>query len=170
MASGDPVVQIIRYVQPRATSAYPHEVAGASTPAERLVYWRFDDAATAYLDLVCRLHGYDGGGLTFQFAHDTNSGTLANAVRIGAAIRRIQDDAEDLDTTAQTYDYNDATFTTSSARGELAVDTIAFTSGADMDGLLNNEDFILRIRRQPADAADNLGGNWLLWAVTGYET
>lgn len=170
MATGDPVVQILGIRPPRATSAYPVEVAGTSTPAERIILYRFDDAATAYLDYLIALHGYDGGGLTIRIAHATTSGTAGNNVRISAAIRRIQDDAEDLDTTAQTYDYNAATFTTASAQGEWAYDTITFTDGADMDSLANNEYGILRIRREPADAADTLAGGWCIGALSGTET
>jgi hypothetical protein len=169
LSSGDPVLQILGVRPPRATSAYPTQIAGGSTPAENIVVWSFPDAATTYLDYLVALHGYDGGGLTVRFAHGTQSGTLANNVRISAAFRRIQDDAEDLDT-SQTYDYNDATFTTASAREEWAYDTITFTNGADMDSLANNEYGILRIRRQPADAADTLAGTWHIGALSGTET
>jgi hypothetical protein len=170
LASGDPVLQILGERPPRATPAYPVEIAGTSTPAERIIVWRFDDAATAYMDYLVALHGYDAGGLTIRIAHGFTSGTPANAVRISAAIRRIPDDAEDLDTTAHTYDYNAATFTTASVQGEWAYDTITFTDGADMDSLANNEYGILRIRREPADAADTLAGNWYIGALSGTET
>ncbi len=172
MASGASVITIVDELPPGSAAAYLHQVAGASSPAERLIYWRFDEGSPTvnYLDLKCVMHNYSGGGITLRFYHDTQSGTAGNNVRIGAAFRRIADDVEDLDTTAQTYDFNDATFTTSSVRGELAYDTITFTDGADMDSVANNETFILRIRRQPGDAADTLAGNWLLWAVSGTET
>jgi hypothetical protein len=143
LATGDPVVQILGIRPPRAT---------------------------AYLDYVITLHGYDGGGLTIRIYHSTTSGTAGNNVRISAAIRRIADDAEDLDTTAQTYDYNAATFTTAGTQGEVAYDTITFTDGADMDSMANNEVGILRIRREPGDAADNLGGGWGIYALSGTET
>jgi hypothetical protein len=170
LATGDPVVQILGERPPRATPAYPVEIAGTSTPAERIFIWRFDDAATAYMDYLAALHGYDGGGLTIRIAHATTSGTAGNAVRVSAAIRRIPDDAEDLDTTAHTYDYNAATLTTASVQGEWAYDTITFTDGADMDSWANNEYAIIRIRREPGDAADNLGGGWGIGAISGTET
>lgn len=169
MASGDPVLQIIGLRPPRATAAYPTQIAGGSSPAENVVVWSFVDAGIRYLDYLVALHGYDGGGLTIRIAHGTQSGTLANNVRIGAAIRRINDDAEDLDT-AHTYDFNDSTFVTASAREEWAYDSITFTDGADMDSLANNEYAILRIRRQPADAADTLAGTWHIGALSGTET
>lgn len=170
MASGQPVVQIVRELQPVTTGAIPVTFVGTSTPAERFFGWRFDDAANAFMDYLIRLQGYAGGGLTIQLAHVPLTGTPGNAVRISAAIRRIQDDAEDLDTTAHTYDYNAATLTTASALGEVAYDTIAFTNGVDMDSLAEGELGVLRIRREPADAADTLAGNWLLLAVSGIET
>jgi hypothetical protein len=75
-----------------------------------------------------------------------------------------------LDTTAHTYDYNAATFTTASVIGEWAYDAITFTDGADMNSLANGEFGILRIRREPADAADTLGGNWYIGGLNGFET
>src|SRR5687767_9824659 len=127
MATTEPVLQIHGTRPPRATSAYQVEVAGTSSPAERHIVWNFVDTATAYLDYVVSLHGYGGGGLTLRLYHMPVSGTPGNAVRVSAAIRRIADDAEDLDTTVHTYDYNASTMTTASAAGELAYDTITFT-------------------------------------------
>jgi hypothetical protein len=172
MATGDPVLQILGERPPRATAAYPVEIAGTSTPAERIIVWRFDDGAptTTYMDYLVALHGYDGGGLDIRIAHGFTSGTPANTVRIAAALRRINDDAEDVDTTAHTYVYTAATLTTASVQGEWAYDTIALTSGANMDSMANNEVGILRIRREPGDAGDTLAGNWYIGAISGTET
>ena len=168
MASGRPVA-VLWPRPPRATSAYPTQIAGGSTPAENINVWSFVDSGTRYMDFLVALHGYDGGGLTVRIAHGTQSGTLGNNVRIGAAFRRINDDAEDLDT-SHSYDFNLATFVTASAREEWAYDTITFTDGADMDSLANNEYAYLRIERLPADGADNLGGTWHIGAITITET
>jgi hypothetical protein len=171
VASGDPVLQILGIRPPRATSAYPVEIAGTSTPAERIIVWRFDDGAptTNYLDYLVALHRYGAGGLRLRFAHGFTSGTPGNAVRISAALRRIVDDAEDLDTTAHTYVYTAATFTVAGTQGEWAYDTIDLTDGANMDGMLDNEYGILRIRREPGDGADTLAGNWFIGALSGTE-
>jgi hypothetical protein len=167
MASGDPVVQIIRECPLAATAAFPNVIVGTSSPAERIPVWEFADAGIRYLDLLCVLRGYAGGGLTFALKH--GAAATGNG-RISLAIRAIPDDTEDLDTTAHTYDYNASTIAAPSAVGEVAYDDMTFTSGADMDSLANGELFILRIRREPADAADTIANSWYLYALDGRET
>src|SRR3990167_1944988 len=106
-------------------------LVGASSPAESLNINTFADAAAAYLDYQGTLRGYGGGGLTLDVVW--SSLATANNCVWQAAFRRIQDDAEDVDTTAHTYDYNTVTATAPSAAGENSLDTITFTDGADMD-------------------------------------
>lgn len=116
--------------------------------------WAFADAASAYMDFYGRLQGYGGGGLTLKFAW--SSPATSNSAVWQAAIRRIADDAEDLDTTAETYAFNTVTATAPSVAGEVSYDSITFTDGADMDSVADGEYFILRILRDPANASDNL--------------
>lgn len=168
MASGEQVVQILDVMPPASSFALPGVWAGGSTPAERLHIFRFPDAAAAYLDFKCVLQGYDGGGLTFSIKWGTLTVTTNNCVW-QLAIRRLADDAEDIDT-SQTYDFNTVTAAAPSASGEPAYDTIAFTSGADMDSLADGEIFILRLFRDPGHASDNLGDEAQLWSLTGRET
>lgn len=168
MASGNPVVLQLQRMPPATSFATPAVINGASTPAERINVWNFADAAAAYLDILCVLKGYAGGGLTLKLFWAASVNT--NNCVWQAAIRRVQDDAEDLDTTAQTYDYNTVTAAAPSAIGEISYDTITFTDGADMDSLADGEQFILRILRDPAHASDNLGGTAQLLGLIGYET
>jgi hypothetical protein len=168
MASGDPVVRILSVNPPNASFAYESRILGTSTPAESLRVWTFPDAAAAYLDYLIYLRGYAGGGLTFRLAWSAAAATN-NAVW-QLAIRRMQDDAEDLDTTSQTYDYNTVTATAPTAIGEHSVDNITFTNGADMDNLANDEFAILRLLRDPAHASDSLANTAYLWGITGWET
>lgn len=168
MASGDPVVQIVDVWPPATSAAGLTRIAGTSTPAEAANVWAFDQNADEFLDFLCVLRGYDGGGLTF--AIKSSAAVATNNAIIGLAIRRIQDDAEDFDTTAHTYDFNEATVGAASAVGELTYDNITFTDGADMDSLAEGEMFILRLRRNADDASDNMGGDWYFWGLDGRET
>lgn len=168
MASGAPVVEVLDVIPPAATFATLTTVAGGSTPAEAIRAWRFVDASTTYLDFLCRLKGYAGGGLTLTL-HWSALAAITGAVRWGAAIRRIADDAEDVDT-AHTYDFNLVTATAPSAAIEVDYAAIAFTDGADMDSWADGELAIIRVQRVGADAADTLGEGCDLWAISGAET
>jgi hypothetical protein len=90
-------------------------------------------------------------------------------VRWGAAFRAVVDDAEDIDA-AHTYDFNYTADTTASLSGEISYPTITFTDGADMDSLAAGQEFVLRITRTPADAADTMTGDAELWGVQGKES
>lgn len=154
---------------PPATSfSYLSRIAGTSTPAESSLVWTFPDSAATYLDFLCALKGYASGGLTLRLGWSC-VGTTNNAVW-QVAIRRIADDAEDMDTTAQTYDYNTVTAAAPSASGELSYDNITFTDGADMDSWADGELAIIRVLRDPANGSDNLANIAYLWGFFGYET
>ncbi len=146
---------------PAATAAPLDWLAGASTPAENLPMAVYADAASAYMDFYGVLQGYGGGGLTLKLKWSA-SVTTNNCVW-QAAVRRIADDAEDMDTTAHTYDFNTVTAAAPSAVGEASYDNITFTDGVDMDSLADGEAFIVRVLRDPAHASDNLAGTANLW-------
>lgn len=168
MASGDPVVFIDEIIPPATLMAQLASRAGGSTPAEQVLLWGFDAATIWYLDLHCHLEGYAGGGITLTLDWLAASAT-SGVTRWGAAFRRIEDDAEDLDA-AHTYDYNDVDDTAASASGERSRATITFTDGADMDSVADGEPFILRIRRNASHANDSMSGNAQLLTIRGLET
>lgn len=169
MASGDPVVVVLQVMPPGANYATPDLRPGGSTPAESVTVWDFDGAADEYLDLKCRLVGYDGGGLTFTLPWSATSATSGN-VRWGIAIRAIPDDAEDIDG-AHTYDFNSVDDACASASGELSYPAITFTNGADMDSWANGELAIVRVRREASHANDTMNATDAeLWDVSGTET
>lgn len=168
MASGSRVIAVHRVLPPAASFATPAVIAGASTPAENFKVWQFLDAAAAYLDFYCTIKGYAGGGLTFRLAWSAAIAT--NNCKWQLAIRRIVDDADDLDTTAKTYAFQSVTALAPTAIGEVSYDNIAFTNGAQMDSLADGESFILRLLRNPADAADTLAATAYLHTLFGYET
>lgn len=168
MASGDQVVQIIRAMPPATAYATEDVRPGGSTPAESVIVYDFDPSATEYMDFLAYLSGYAGGGLTFTLPWSATSATTGG-VRWEVAIRRLQDDAEDVDG-AQTYDFNGVTDTTASASGELSYPTVTFTDGADMDSWASGELAIIRVRRKHDDAGDDMSGDAELWAIIGKET
>lgn len=168
MASGDVVVEILRDMAPGSAAAAAGSRAGGSTPAEGLAHWAFDDTLVEIYDFLCRLRGYAGGGLTFTLPWMAATATTG-ATRWGVAIRRIQDDAEDIDA-AHTYDFNDVDDTCASLSGELSYPTVSFTNGADMDSWANGEMAIVRVRRKADHANDTMAGDAQLVGIFGEET
>ena len=172
MASGA-VVVLINGMMPPATAGASFGVrAGGSTPAEQVPYYAFDAAADEYLDVYCTLINYGGGGLTFRLTSMAATATTGGAL-IALAIRRLADDAKDVDV-SQTYDYNEVRIPCASASGELTYDTITFTNGANMDNLATGEDFILRMRRRGTDntasTGDDMAGDLQVIRIIGLET
>lgn len=168
MASGESVVEILEISQPATLFAPLTRRAGGSTPAESALVYAFDAATDWYLDFLCRLQGYGGGGLTFTLPWSAASATT-NVTRWGIAIRRFADDAEDIDA-SHTYDFNEVDDTCASATGELSYPTIAFTNGADMDSWAEGELAIVRVKRSAAHANDTMAGNAELWTLAAKET
>lgn len=169
MATGDVVGVCYAIVPPATVYAAPDARSGGSTPAESIPVWDFDDTTDEYLDLYCVLaSNYSGGGLTLALYWSATSATSGNVVW-RSAVRRIADDAEDVDT-SQTYDFNSVTATTANVSGEVAYDVITFTSGADMDSLVAGEQFILRVTRNASSGSDTLVGDAELHSVIIKET
>jgi hypothetical protein len=168
MASGDAVVQIIKEMPPGSDYATLDAREGGSTPKEEVLVHDFDAAADEYIDFLCKLEGYGGGGLTFTLVWSASSAT-ANEVRWGIAIRRIADDAEDIDG-AHSYDFNEVDDTAPNVSGEVSHATITFSNGADMDSWAEGELAIVRVYRNADHANDDLTGDAELWGVFGLET
>lgn len=142
---------------PGASSADPG-VRQAATSQENFPVIRFDDTSTEHWDFLCALEGYEGGGLTIEIpwaATTATSGTTDWEI----GLRRIADDAEDLDLN-HPYAYNVSSPTAPSAAGEISYDTITFTDGADMDSVADGERFMMRLRRT---AGGMSGDAELLW-------
>ncbi len=172
MASGDTLLILtpLDNVPPATLYATLDTMTGTSTPAESVPVLDFDDTTAEYADFYCVLpRNYGGGGVTITFYWSAAATTNTAVWR--AAFRRVQDDADDLDTTDGAYDYNTSgALTPASAVGEVAYDTLAFTDGADMDSVSVGEYFILRVGRAPADANDSLVGDASIHAIEVKET
>lgn len=169
MASGQNCVEFSRAIPPGTLFAQEDVRAGGSSPSESLTLWDFDAGTIEYMDFECRLtENYAGGGLTFTLDWMATSATSGNVVW-GIAIRRFQDDAEDIDA-SHTYDYNEVTDTCASASGEVSRPTVTFTNGADMDSWAAGEKAIVRVRRNATSGSDTMAGDAELWSVSGKET
>lgn len=168
MASGDAVVQVLQIIPPATVYATFDTRAGGSTPAEQFPVYDFDAAASEYLDFLCKLEGYAGGGLTFTLPWSASTAT-ADQVRWEVGIRRIADDAEDVDG-AHVYDTNGVSDTCASASGELSYPTIAFANGADMDSWAEGELAFVRVYRDHDHGDDTMTGDAELWGILGLET
>lgn len=171
MASGDTLLILpAQAATPPGTTAATFDVlVGAATPAESVPVLDFDDSTDEHTDFICEMpQHYAGGGLTCVIKYAAAAAT--NAVVWNLAIRRIADDAEDIDTTAHSYDYNAVTATVASAIGEVDYATITFTDGADMDSVAVGELFILRVRRDADNGSDTLSGDAMLISIEIKET
>lgn len=169
MASGESVVKVLKAMPPTANAATIDYRAGGSTPGEQYMIWDFDPTTVEFMDFLCKLQGYDGGGLTFTVPWSAD-GVAAGDVIWSIAIRAIPDDAEDVDA-VHAYAYNDVTDTAPNVDGELSYPAIAFTDGADMDNWAEGELAIVRIRRRADQGGDTMNGNDAqLWFLFGLES
>ncbi len=158
MASGDTLLILtpMGNTPPATLYATLDTITGTSTPAESIPVLDFDDTTVEYADFYAVLpRNYSGSGVTLMFYHSAAANT--GVFGINAAFRAVPDDTEDLDTTAQTYDYNEVAATVAGTIGEVAYDTLAFTDGADMDSVTAGTYFILRIKRNTSVASDATG-------------
>jgi hypothetical protein len=174
MASGDTLIILTaeHANPPNATLAAQLTVmAGTSTPAESIPVVAFDDTAQEFMDFrgVMPQH-YSGGGITLIIGYSAAE-AAPDVVDWEAAFRRIADDAEDLDTTAHSYDFNGVVDTAPSVIGEVAYATITFTHGADMDSIIAGDYFILRVSRDPTpDSGTDVTGDAFIHFIEIRET
>lgn len=171
MATGDALLYLSAWAgaPPSTAGAQFGTMLGASTPAEVIEVANFDQTTIEYLDFLLTLPAnYGGNGLTCKIAWAAAAATGDCVWR--AALRRIEDDVDDLDTTAHTYDYNSVTATAPSVIGEVSFESITFTSGADMDSVAAGDVFILRVQRKADDGADTLADDARLITIYITET
>lgn len=171
MASGATLLMLtpLDNTPPATLGATMDFIVGTSAPVESVPVLDFDDTTVEYADFYCLMpRNYGGGGVTLTIYWSAAQAT--NVAAFSAAFRRVADDAEDLDTTAQTYDYNEtADLTPPSVIGEVAYDTLTFTDGADMDSVAVGEYFILRVSRTAPTGTD-ITGDCSIHAIEVRET
>jgi len=148
MASGDSLIAFFAWdgSAPVTNGATFGTIIGTSTNNEVFAVANFDQTTSEYLDFTGIMpQHYTGGGVTCTvvFAHANNS----SGPTWQMAFRRINDDAEDLDTTAHTYAFNSVAAGVPSVIGEVGYDNVTFTDGVDMDSVVAGELFSLRVGR-----------------------
>lgn len=111
---------------------------------------------------------YGGGGVTITIIWMADGVTI-NDVVWATAFERHQDDADDLDSDSFAAD-SEVTGTAPSVDGETSYDATTHTNGAQMDSLAVGESFRLRVRRDPADAGDDMAADAQLLRVEIRET
>ena len=170
MSSGDNVVVILA-VQPSGSNP-SHEDwrQSATTEEENFPVWDFAAGVDEYLDLLCRLEGYGAAtGLTWTLPWSASSAT-SGTVRWLVGIRRLNYDAEDVDT-SHSYDFNVVEDEAPpGASGHITNPTVAFTDGADMDSWADGEMAMVRVMREGTHANDDMSGDAELWMPRGLET
>lgn len=167
MASGDAVVRFVREMPPATTYATIDFRVGGSSPAEHVRVLDFDDTTTEYMDYLCYLENYGGGGLTFRILWTATSATSGD-VHWQIAIRRVGNKVDDIDA-SHTYVYNAVIDDPATTNGQLEDSGLTFTDGSDMDSWADGELAIVRIRRNN-DGSDTMSGDAELWGLVGLET
>lgn len=165
MASGDTLIILTTH------SADLPTTGNVPSPDSRNDHSVLDfDAATAEtvnFPIVMPRH-YGGGGVTATIIWSAET-AITLETRWSLAWERHEDDLFDLDAdgfaTAKTVDA-----TAPSLAGEVSYDTIAFTNGAEMDGILVGESGRLRLIRDAANAGDDMAGDAELHRIEIKET
>lgn len=174
MASGDTLLVLHprAFNPPGSNPATLDTIAGASSPTELIDVLDFDATTAEYADWRGYMPAsYSGGGITCRIVW-SSSGVAGgtDGVTWEGAFRLIAADADDLDTSAHTYDYNAINDDPASAIGETAHASLTFSNGADMDSVTADTDFIFRLRRNVGDAGDTMTGDAELHYVVISET
>jgi hypothetical protein len=137
----------------------PDVRVGGSTPAENIPVWDADPAASEYMDFLCFLKGYAGGGLEINLPFMMSSQAGTNGIRFEAAIRYLEEDVDDLDA-SHTYVFQGVSYDpVPSAAGEVGIAVVTMTDGAQMDSLVDGGVFILRVYRDHDHADDDSTGD-----------
>jgi len=155
MASGDTLIIVtpMQSVPPATIFATLDTVTGTSTPVEAIPVLDFDDTTQEYIDFYLFMpRHYGGNGIDIEIVFSAAE-TSTDVVAWQAAFRRIEDDTDDLDTTAHTYVFNEVIATAPSVVGEVAYDVITFTDGTDMDSVTAGDYFVLRVSRDPTPSS-----------------
>src|SRR3990167_3819397 len=165
MASGDTLAIISPHSnQPPASAFMTFDTRNA-----HLVLDADDTTAEDAVFPIAIPNNYAGGGITITIIWMATTATSGAVVWRGAW-ERHDDDVLDLDADSFATAVNSAAATAPSASGETSYDTIAFTNGAQIDGLLVNESGRLLIGRLPADAGDSMVGDAEILRILVRET
>jgi hypothetical protein len=124
------------------------------------------DEAAVFTGVLPR--AYAGGGVTVYLHWAATSATSGNVVW-DVSFERIGDDVLDIDSDSFAA-VQSVTAAASGTSGNVVIDTIAFTNGAQMDSVAAGEAFRLKINRDANNANDTMTGDAELVAVEIKET
>lgn len=156
MATGEIVLRVLDILAGGHPWAEHGSINGGSIPAEAVKTVRLDPGNTQYVDLLCLLDGYAGGGLTFRIPWLSRIANTSS-VRLEVGIRRLA--AGERLENAHTYDFRGAAYAAPATAGNLALAEGTLTDGAQIDNWANGELAIVRIRRVPGDTSDRMLGH-----------
>ena len=154
-------------------AAHQAPSSGYATPDVRngLLVLDFDATVDESTVFVGRLPpNYAGGGLTVKLRWMASTAT-SNTVRWEAAIERHQRGTDDQDADSFAAAQSAGTAAVAPSGTEMET-TIAFTSGAQMDGLVAGDRFRLKITRDAngTSGTDDMAGDAELVQVDVFET
>lgn len=132
---------------------------GGSTNSEELDVAAFDAATDEFLDLFCFLAGYDGGGIQLQIPVFSATDQTTGNVYFQASIRRINTGENFGASFTYTTNAQSDSSAAPAGTGQHVVLAINFSSGTQMDSLVNGEPFIIRINRDADNASDTMTGD-----------
>lgn len=160
MASGDVIakfdVSSVRFpssgypaFDKRGNPTYPHLVLDFDDTADQEVMWT---------DVLDQLYG--GGGLTVYVYFAMSSATSGNVVWQGA-FERIGNDLFDIDNVSFAANQSSGQVSVPTSSGNVAVGTITFTDGAQMDSVAVGELYRFKLRRDgdSSSATDDATGD-----------
>lgn len=162
MASGDTLAVFVPYQNEPPSSNYA--TAGLRNGHPTL---QFDDTtswAAIFTSVLPR--NYSGGGLTVSVHYSAiaTSGTIAWT----GEVERMDDNSLDIDADSFASAQSSSNKTVPGTSGQTDLNTIAHTSGANMDSLAAGEQFRYRLKRDVA--TDNAVGNAEITAIEVKET
>lgn len=171
MASGDTLIVLTPQscTPPETVPATLDVIQGAdSVSKESFPVLDFDAAQDEYMDWFCVMpENYGGGGITATIVWAAIS-DQSNACQFEAALRAIEDDTEDIDTTDHAYSYQVVAASPAGTAGEVSHDDITFTDGAQMDNVNTGDYFVFRLMRDVSD--DSMTGDASVLAIHIKET
>ncbi len=167
MATGDPVFQTQEISAPATDFAIARASNSASTPVAVVRLYEFSDSSVQYLDFFSIVEGYDGGGLDIHLAWGQVNAGSGN-VRWEVGFRRLEYGVDDFDA-SHAYSYVGTTVAANGTAGVINFSSIAVLN-SEIDGIVDRDYFILRLRRNTGHAGDTLATQAELHALWATES
>lgn len=170
MASGDIYIQATALSNnpPATVFAVFDTHAGGSTPNEAIAELRFDDTTEWFVDVFIPYWSKAVNSTVRLVVGFETEVTVTDEAVMAVAIRRL-DSAEDL-SSAHTYDYEQAEVDPPDNVNKTVTVDIAMLIASQMDGIVEGEPAIIRIKRVVGDAADTATGDVRLKGFSVRET